>query len=245
MKSTIIRYTLFLIGLLFLVSHIYAQSPLDTFSAAANCDEARISWSHSEGETSAILVGPEDGDDSEVIIQLLNDTSGNQTIVFNPSFENSTTIIIAVLVGTGSSFEDFEPLALDFVNITVDCSFTFPNNTGSTIGTVNRGFLDGRINNFDDATPIVVYGQDFGNGRGLVIYSDDGAFIMAITPEDIASVPDCPTRNVLIRSYNGVSVSRLSNCHFQINALMTNGKLYVLRFLVPYAGTGYTSFEIE
>ena len=109
--------------------------------------------------------------------------------------------------------------------------------------------MDGRINNNDAAAPVVVYGIDRPNGRGLIIYAidadDRGYEALLIEPEQIASIPNCPTTNTLIGSNStlNIMVYRLTSCEFQVNAFTASGKLYTLIFTSPYPNIGYTSFE--
>jgi|GEM_PF-3993135 len=105
-------------------------------------------------------------------------------------------------------------------------------------------FNDGRLNNWDTASSIVVWGHDFETGRGLVVYSPDSVLLLQITPEQIAEIADCPAENTLIVSSNEVDFYRLSSCEFQLNAPSLDGtKTYVLIFDELYANTGYSSYE--
>lgn len=106
-------------------------------------------------------------------------------------------------------------------------------------------FVDGRINNFDVANPVVVYPIRTEAGTGLHIYSDAGVLLLIVTPEMIAAVPAQPEANTLIAEANGVALYRLSSGEFQVNAPMYNGKTYVLIFKELFPDGGYESFEIE
>jgi hypothetical protein len=104
-------------------------------------------------------------------------------------------------------------------------------------------FSDGRINNWDVAAPVVVYGQDFENGRGLAVYSPQGELLL-VHPDEIAAVPECPLQNTVIANGDKIGLYRLANCHYQINAPTLDGaKTYVLIFDAFFANTGYHSHE--
>ena len=106
-------------------------------------------------------------------------------------------------------------------------------------------FLDGRINNNDPAAPVIVYGHDFDDGRGLVMYAPNDREVLIVTPEQIAEVPDCPSSNTLIASNlaEGIALYRLNTCEYQVNALTIEGKTYILIFDALYP-MGYQSYEM-
>jgi hypothetical protein len=107
----------------------------------------------------------------------------------------------------------------------------------------NPSFSDGRINNFDMAAPVAAYGHDFETGRGVVVYSPEGALLLEVHPEAIASVEDCPAENTLILSSGDVALYRLSSCLYQLNAPSLDGtKTYVLIFDSLYT-PAYISYE--
>jgi hypothetical protein len=109
--------------------------------------------------------------------------------------------------------------------------------------TENPSFRDGRINNFDMAAPVVAYGHDFETGRGLVVYSPEGALLLEVHPEAIVSVEDCPAENTLILRSGDVALYRLSSCLYQLNAPSLDGtKTYVLIFDSLYT-PAYISYE--
>jgi hypothetical protein len=105
-------------------------------------------------------------------------------------------------------------------------------------------FSDGRINNWDTASPAVLFGHDYETGRGLVVYSPEGALLLQARPEDIAAIEECPTENTLIVSEGNIVLYRLTSCLYQLNAPSLDGtKTYVLIFNDLYENTGYTSHE--
>jgi len=106
-------------------------------------------------------------------------------------------------------------------------------------------FYDGRLNNFDEAGPVIPFGFDDIDGRGLVIYSPFEEVLLIVQPAEIATVPECPAENTLIaaNTERAVYFYRLSSCEFQINARTAEGKTYIIIFNRLYANTGYTSFE--
>jgi len=97
---------------------------------------------------------------------------------------------------------------------------------------------DGRINP-DAAAPFVAYAVS----DGLHIYYPQGTMRLVVTADEIAAA-GCPESGaVLIAEGNGVSVYRLSDCSFQLNAPSLGGeKTYVLKFS-SLSGGGYQSFE--
>jgi hypothetical protein len=113
-------------------------------------------------------------------------------------------------------------------------------NNGSVDDSVPH-FSDGRINNFDMASPIVVYGHDFEDGRGLVVYSPTGDLLLTVIPEELG---ECTGETVLLASDNGVSLYRLDTCEYQMMAASLDGtKNYILIFNELYPNTGYSSHE--
>jgi len=105
-------------------------------------------------------------------------------------------------------------------------------------------FFDGRINNNDPAAPVIVFGHDFDDGRGLIMYSSDDRELLVVTPEQLANVPDCPAENTLIASNSAENIDlyRLTTCEYQVNAPTSAGKTYVLIFEALYP-VGYESYE--
>ena len=55
-------------------------------------------------------------------------------------------------------------------------------------------FDDARINNYDAAAPVAVFGTDFDGGRGLEIWTpnhsiaNSSRLVLVVTPEEIAAV---------------------------------------------------------
>lgn len=119
-----------------------------------------------------------------------------------------------------------------------------PANSSASPNTPQPAFTDGRINNWDTASPVVLYGYDDNQGRGLHLYSPDGVLLLDIGAGQIAAVDDCPASNTLIASTGAISLYRLSSCEFQLNAPSLDGtKTYVLIFNALYENTGYRSYE--
>jgi hypothetical protein len=119
-------------------------------------------------------------------------------------------------------------------------------------------FYDGRINNYDTGTPVVLYGKaDADDNWRLEVYNADGTGLLVVVyPEMIAAVPECPDENTLI--YNdettGISLWRLpvrmvtedgvNVCPFQLNAPSTEaGKTYIIIFDALYPNSYYQSHE--
>jgi hypothetical protein len=109
---------------------------------------------------------------------------------------------------------------------------------------IHPPFSDGRINNWDTGNPVVLFGHDYETGRGLVVYSPEGAVVLEASPEQIAAITECPAENTLIVSAGDVALYRLASCHYQLNAPSLDGtKTYVLIFNDLYENTGYSSHE--
>ncbi len=103
-------------------------------------------------------------------------------------------------------------------------------------------FSDGRINNNDAAAPVAVYPHPVNGEMGLVIYSDSGALLLVVSPEDIAHAPETPDSNALVAEANGVSLYRLHSGEWAVFAPQYNGKTYVLTF-TQFSPGGYQSYE--
>ncbi len=120
-------------------------------------------------------------------------------------------------------------------------------------GSPGGGIADGRINAYDLAAPVVLYGIDYGNGqRGLHVYAADGSgLLFQVSAEQIAAMPECPESNTLIARdiARGISLYRLSRdsrrvCPFQLNAFAERaGRMYVVIFGTLSAGSPYQSWE--
>jgi hypothetical protein len=105
-------------------------------------------------------------------------------------------------------------------------------------------FKDGRFNDWDTGSPIVVFPHETESGQGLVVYSPEGVLLLVITAEEIAALPECPETNTLIASENNVSFYRLTDCSYQFNAPSVDGtKTYVLILFGLNADSGYRSYE--
>ena len=109
-------------------------------------------------------------------------------------------------------------------------------------------FYDGRINDYDTASPVAVYPHQVDGETGLIIYNPDGVEMLVVSPQQIADAPDNPDSNILIASANEVSLYRIAGENgglWQINAPQYNGKTYVMIFPELFHSGGYESFELE
>ena len=111
-------------------------------------------------------------------------------------------------------------------------------------------FDDSRINNYDAAAPVAVFGTDFESGRGLEIWTpnlgiaDSSRLALVVTPEEIAAVSATPQAATLIDATedNGIRLYRLPDGDFQLWAISHAGEWYALTFdKVMGPNTGYTS----
>lgn len=107
-------------------------------------------------------------------------------------------------------------------------------------------FFDGRINNWDTASPIVIYPISTADGTALHIYSDTGELLLVVPATTLANAPNNPSENIIIAEGNDVIVARISgegSGLWQINAPQYNGKTYVIIFSELFVDGGYTSYE--
>lgn len=104
-------------------------------------------------------------------------------------------------------------------------------------------FFDGRINNWDDASPVAVYPVSTETGTAIHIYSDTGDLLLEVIAESIANIPANPASNLVIAEANGVIFSRLAGGLWQVNAPQYNGKTYVIIFSDLFSNGGYNSYE--
>ena len=113
-------------------------------------------------------------------------------------------------------------------------------------------FADGRINDMDTGSPIVLYPVDYGSDQtGLHIYAADRTqLLLAVTPDMIATAGCTDSNTTIVQdSATGIIVSRLAmqsdgTCPFQINApAMEPGVYYVVIFDGLQAPTHYESHE--
>jgi hypothetical protein len=158
----------------------------------------------------------------------------NATYIFSPA-PLANPIRVELVSPAGGS------LAVDTVWYTA---------TGNCPGlpTVGGGapFTDGRINNFDQAAPFVVYR----NGDTLEFYLLDingvGQRRLVVTAAEIDAVGAAPSENTLIASDEAIGLYfyRLTTGELQAQMHMSNGKLYVMRFAGINA-TAYESTELE
>jgi hypothetical protein len=119
-------------------------------------------------------------------------------------------------------------------------------------------FYDGRINDFDTGSPVVLFGMPYGeSGWGLHVYAaDDSGLLLEASPEEIAAVAECPAENTLIaeNEETGVTLYRLPSratadgvstvCPFQLNAPTGEaGKTYIIIFDGLQPHSRYESWE--
>jgi hypothetical protein len=109
-------------------------------------------------------------------------------------------------------------------------------------------FDDGRINNFDAAAPVAVFGTDFAGGRGLEMWAPigfegAGVMVLRVTPEQIAAVSATPRESTLIAAAedNSVALYRLPTGEFQLWARTNKVEWYILTFETLGQNTGYVS----
>lgn len=120
--------------------------------------------------------------------------------------------------------------------------------TTGTAGISLPAFYDGRINNYDTASPIVVYPHPVNGETGLAIYDVNGVLLLLVSPETLANAPENPDSSILIAEANGVVLYRIpgeGGGLWQLNAPQYNGKTYVLIFPELFHSGGYESYEIE
>lgn len=120
--------------------------------------------------------------------------------------------------------------------------------TPATAGIPLPAFYDGRINNYDTATPIVVYPHLVNGENGLAIYDVNGVLLLLVSPQAIADAPENPDSSILIAEANGVVLYRIPSEGgglWQVNGSQYNGKTYTLIFPELFHGGGYESYEIE
>lgn len=147
------------------------------------------------------------------------------------------TTYVVLVRGFGGSFGTY------ILNISGPGNiFTLP------VGIPQPAFTDGRINNYDSASPIVVYPHLINDATGLIIYDVNGIELLVISPQQIADAPDNPDSPVLIAQANAVSLYRIpgeGRGLWQINTPQYNGKTYVMIFPELFRSGGYESFELE
>ena len=175
---------------------------IDEVSSYFDCETLTISWSHSTGIGSAILVV--DFSTLTLIEQdVFNGPSGSITVNFSPALSQSTvlSVLIIVIDGADSYISDFD----------IDC---VPEVSGCTDGRLNQTLCE----------PLAVYPLESEDGLGINIYkvsrgSDVGEFMLYIPAEVFASLPDEVAENCTIASSdNGeVVVYLLSSGQYQIN----------------------------
>lgn len=109
-------------------------------------------------------------------------------------------------------------------------------------------FYDGRINDYDTASPVAIFPHEVDGEIGLVVYDTEGNLLLVISPEQIADAPDNPDGSILIASANGVILYRIAGegrGYWQLNAPQYNGKTYVMIFPELFHSGGYESFELD
>lgn len=175
---------------------------------------------------------------------------GNLTIDTPPVTRPFTIRVYDVTVATPDIVSAMSGPLLDeltFDPAAIGACTTLPlaGSSGAVASTSSQPlFNDGRLNDRDAASPVVVYGHDFETGRGLVIYAPVGGLLLQVSPEQISEIADCPDENTLLASTPNIALYRLSSCEFQLNAPSLDGaKTYVLIFKELYPNTGYSSYE--
>lgn len=168
-----------------------------------DCETLTVSWSHSTGIGSVILIV--DFDTLTVVRQqVFNSGSASVTINFNPPVSQSTVLSVLIIVIDGAG----NPYITDF---DIDC---VPEPTGCEDERLNSNLCE----------PLAVYPIESETGVDIAIYkvsrgSDVGEFMLYLPAELFASLPDEVAENCTIASSdNGeVVVYRLSSGQYQIN----------------------------
>lgn len=208
MKKHLLGLVVAILFVLIAVPFVEAQcgcgGNVDTINTYFACDNLSISWSHSSGIGSAILVV--NYETLELITQeVFNQASGRISIDFDPPLEDGTTLsVLIIVVG-----------AIDFYisDYDIQCNPPFVS-----------GCPDGRLT-FTLCEPLAVYPVESEAGIGLNLYlvsrgSDEGEFVLNIPAEVFEGLPDSVAQNCTIDSSpNGeVVVYLLTSGQIQINA---------------------------
>jgi hypothetical protein len=191
---------------------------IDTVNAYFDCETLTISWSHSSGIGSAILIV--DYSTLTLIKQkVVNSASGSVEINFSPALSQSTVLSVLIIVVDGPDFyiSEFDIDCVQEVEV-----------TGCTDGRLNQTLCE----------PLAVYPVESEDGLGITVYkvsrgSDVGEFALYIPAEVFSSLPDEVAENcTLASSEDGeVVVYLLSSGQYQINVGPDEeGKVFVYIF---------------
>jgi hypothetical protein len=175
---------------------------IDNVSAYFDCSSLSISWSHSSGIGSAILIV----DYSTLVLikqEVFNAASGSVSINFSPALSQSTVLSVLIIVVDNNDTY--------ITTFDIDCVPEPP------------ACPDGRLNT-TLCEPLAIYPVDSEDGVGITIYkvsrgSDIGEFMLYVPAEVFDSLPDEVAENCTIASSeNGeVVVYLLSSGQYQIN----------------------------
>lgn len=178
------------------------QDEIDNVLSYFDCETLTISWSHSSGIGSAILVV--DFSTLTLIEQkTFGGASGSITVNFSPALSQSTVLSVLIIVvdGADSYVSDFD----------IDC---VPEVTGCSDGRLTQTLCE----------PLAVYPVESEDGLGISIYkvsrgSDAGEFMLYIPAEVFDSLPDEVAANCTIASSadGEVVVYLLTSGQYQIN----------------------------
>jgi hypothetical protein len=179
---------------------------IDNVNVRFSCKELNISWSHSSGTGSAILVV--NYDTLEIVEQsVFTSPSGSISVNFDPPFPKSQELSFLIIVVDNADFYVHEE--------DIDCT-----NPGAT-----WTCADGRLT-FTLCQPLVIYPVVSEDGVGLTMYlvprdsEGAGEFMLYIPAEIFDELPDEVAENCTIdRSENGQVVAYLlSSGQYQVNA---------------------------
>lgn len=184
--------------------------PVKSVDIEFACDKLTVTWSHSEGTESGIIIVNGDTFDL-IVLEFFEGSSGSYTITFDPPLAKTTNLFIDIGI-----FADEELIAESM--LMVNCS-DVPTNLDDSL----PDCTDGRLT-YTLCQPLVVYPVISDDGVGMTIYlvsrgSDVGQFMLYIPAETFEALPDQVPANCTIDSSEDgrVVVYRLTSGEYQVS----------------------------
>lgn len=186
--------------------------PVKSVDIEFACDKLTVTWSHSEGTESGIILINGDTYDF-IVLEYFSEPSATYTYTFSPPLSKTTPIIVDIGI-----FDELGELIAETV-IIVNCG------DQPTEG-VDDGIpdcTDGRLT-YTLCQPLVIYPVESDDGVGMTIYlvsrgSDVGQFMLYIPAETFEALPDeIPANCTIDSSEDGrVVVYRLTSGEYQVS----------------------------
>ena len=209
MNKSLLILLVTLFSLLFTVSLAQAQTAaVDSVDIQFDCTDLTVTWSHSSGTESGVIFIDAVTLDF-ILLETFDEPSASYTLHFDPPRSLGAPIFVDVGI-----FDELGELIAETI-LTVTCTLDPEPTPESTpepepeppVEPTSIPFpcsVDGRLT-FALCQPLVVYPVASESGNGWSIYlvrrgAEDGEFMLHVSPETLAALPDDVAENCTIAS---------------------------------------------